>query len=75
VIFGVHVAPSVLDIRRHQAREVMWFDRPTVTVGLRVAGGDTVRSDERRKAEVVVERSVFVYGDDDVLDGDVGRRR
>src|SRR5258708_11710695 len=55
------------DVRRREAGELEWRHLPPGAAGLRVPGRDSGGAGERRKAEVVVERTILLAVDDDML--------
>src|SRR5262249_4756617 len=81
VPLAVDGRPGMTDVFSRQGSELIRDDQPAVSVGLRVAGR---RSESgglhlRRVPVVVIERTILLAGDDDVLerqrDARLGRRR
>src|SRR5882762_2251043 len=63
---AVYVRPRVADVRRREARELVWEDDATRAIRLRVARGrpEAGSLNLRRVAKVMVERAVLLAGDD-----------
>src|SRR5258708_34002535 len=66
----MHRAPRVTDVRCRKVCEVVRLHDAAAPVRLRIPGGHAVAAGERREPVVMVERTVFLHVDHDVLDGD-----